>query len=321
MKTVLCFGEALVDIFTNGHHQEGPLSLPNYRQYPGGAPANAAVAIAKLGGQSQFVGQVGDDPFGHFVIDALKSYRVDTQLVTFSRQAPTALAFVITDDVGERSFAFYRNQTADVLFDRENIDEAWFDAETIVHFCSNTLTDSDIASTTEQLVITAKKSGALISFDVNLRHNLWSAGLADKEQVNRLVAHADILKFTQEELLYLSANNDKTYIQELLSKGAKLILITDGENPVHCVTKTCSVSFTPPSVTAVDTTGAGDAFIGSLLFSLSQVDNVEALLKQTSSLENLLSFSAHCGAHAVSQMGAFTAFPNFSDVESYWNPL
>ncbi len=321
MKTVLCFGEALVDIFTIGQHVDGPLTLPNYRQYPGGAPANAAVAVAKLGGQAKFIGQVGSDAFGRFLIDALQRYGVDTSLMSMTEQAKTALAFVLLDDDGERSFAFYRDKTADLLFPRDQIDRRWFNADSIVHFCSNTLTDSDMAETTEYAAIIAREAGALLSVDVNLRHNLWPQGHANIEQVNRLLSHAQILKFTREELHYLAGDDEQAYIKALLAAAAQLILITDGKQPVCYHSKHHQGIIKPPSITAVDTTGAGDAFIGSLLFSLSQIEAFDELLKQQSSLEALLFFSVQCGAHTVTRAGAFTAMPAFSDVAHYWKSL
>jgi fructokinase len=321
VKSVLCFGEALVDIFTTGHHCEGKLSLPNYRQYPGGAPANAAVAVARLGGRAKFIGQVGADPFGHFLIDALNSYGVDTSLTRQTERAQTALAFVFLDESGERSFAFYRNQTADLLLRPEHIDRQCFDDNSIMHFCSNTLTDSGIAQTTEYVVHTAGEAGTLISFDVNLRHNLWPEKKAEITAVNKLCERAHILKYTREELLYLAGGNDEAYLEILLSNKAQLILITDGEQQLRYYTKNSRGSVTPPRVAAVDSTGAGDAFIGSLLYGISRLDNLPTLLDRRESLEALLAFCTHCGAHTVSRLGVFPALPEMDDVQQYWTEL
>ena len=318
MKSVLCFGEALVDIFTTGHHVDGPLRLPNYRQYPGGAPANAAVAVARLGGKAGFIGQVGADPFGQFLIDALRSYNVDTSLVTIAESAPTALAFVLLDDAGDRSFCFYRNDTADLLFEQDQVEESWFDGGAILHFCSNTLTGTDIARATEHVVTTARNAGAIISFDVNLRHNLWPDNSAGVQQVNQLADHAHILKFTREELLYLAEGSEQGYINTLLENSCQLILVTDGEFPVSYYTRDYCGVIVPPTVTAVDTTAAGDAFIGSFLFGVSRVDELGDLLGRQKTLEALLTFCVQCGAHTVSRPGGFTALPEFGDVAQYW---
>ena len=321
MKTVLCFGEALVDIFTTGHHVEERLQLPNYRQYPGGAPANAAVAVAKLGGQAKFIGQVGGDAFGKFLIDALQSYNVDTSLMAVSDDAQTALAFVCLDHAGDRSFYFYRNKTADLLFEQDQIDTSWFDENSILHFCSNTLTDKDIANTTETIVTTATNAGSVVSFDVNLRHNLWPGKMVNIDQVNCLVDRAHILKFTREELMYLARSSEQAYLTTLLENNGRLILVTDGEHPVSYHTEDYHGTITPPTVTAVDTTAGGDAFIGSFLFGLSRMKSLDALLSQQKLLEALLSFCVQCGTYTVSRHGAFTALPEFEDVQQHWSEI
>ena len=160
------------------------LNNKNYRQYPGGAPANAAVAVAKLGGKALFAGQVGTDSFGDFLADALSQYNVDIQFLAQHQEAKTALAFVMLNKDGDRSFSFHRHQTADVLFSAEQVKDTWFKDQPIFHFCSNTLTESAIAQTTIVAVEKAKYHQSLISFDVNLRHNLWAQGHADINLVN-----------------------------------------------------------------------------------------------------------------------------------------
>ena len=168
MKRVLCFGEALIDFLNTGQQHEGDLSLNAFTQYPGGAPANAAVAVAKLGGDAAFAGQVGDDQFGHFLIDALRLY-------------------------GERSFSFRRDGTADIVMTREQVGTDWFRDQPVVHFCSNTLTDAHIADVTRYVVAQARQRGSVVSFDVNLRHKLWPADKVDAGVVNELVHAADVV--------------------------------------------------------------------------------------------------------------------------------
>ena len=194
MKPVICFGEALIDFLNTGSQEDGCLRINNYRQYPGGAPANAAVAVSKLGGKAFFAGQVGDDTFGEFLINALRTYQVDTQFVSKHPHAKTALAFVLLDEMGERSFSFHRHQTADLLFDKSQVDKNWFNESAIFHFCSNTLTEKSIAACTEYAVEQALMHGAIISFDVNLRHNLWATGKVTISVVDKLVKQAHVFK-------------------------------------------------------------------------------------------------------------------------------
>ncbi|MGB1199928.1 MAG: carbohydrate kinase family protein [Cognaticolwellia aestuarii] len=308
MKPVICFGEALIDFLNVDLATQ---DTPCYRQFPGGAPANAAVAVAKLGGQAFFAGQVGKDAFGDFLISSMRDYGVDVSFTYQHPTAPTALAFVMLDENNDRSFSFYRNNTADVIFAPSQIDHAWFNNEAIFHFCSNTLTNAGIANCTGQAIQKAKQHGALISFDVNLRHNLWPSGQADKDLVRQFVSQADVLKFSAEEFEYLADDAPEEYAQTCLANGCKLLIITDGSGAVRYFT--CNGEFIndPPQVDVVDTTGGGDGFIGALLLLLSVTNDIEASVKDQALLSNIIEFACCCGGIAVSQQGAFPAFAQF----------
>ncbi len=319
MKRVVCFGEALIDFLNTGQQREGGMSLNCFTQYPGGAPANAAVAVAKLGGNASFAGQVGDDQFGHFLMEALESYDVDTSLALIHPDAPTALAFVFLDDDGERSFSFRRDRTADITITREQVSEAWFQDEPIVHFCSNTLTDDHIADVTRYIVQRARERGAVVSFDVNLRHNLWSTGSVNAGIVNDFVRMSDIIKFSRDELDYLSAGDADSYFAACFAGGSKAALITDGPNDLEIRTSAAQATVTPPQVTAVDTTGGGDAFIGAVLYGLSSRGDIQDYLLDIHGLQRLVSSAAHCGALAVTRQGAFPSFPTLAEVADDWS--
>lgn len=315
LRQVLCFGEALIDFLHIGVQRQGPLQLPAYRQFPGGAPANAAVAVAKLGGLASFAGQVGQDAFGDFLAQALQAYGVDLSLLKRHPTAKTALAFVMLDETGDRSFSFYRDQSADVLFAPDQIGADWFDSKPILHFCSNTLTDDFITNTTTQLVLQAKAAGCLVSFDVNLRHNLWQEGTANRERVNALVWQADIVKFSRDELQYLAQGSDSEtdYLQHCLDAGCQLLLVTDGGGSIdYYRAGSAPVTVTPPKVQVVDTTAGGDAFIGGLLFSLSCLPNVS--LPQGALLHACIEFATACGAVTVTRPGAFPALPDAAEI-------
>jgi fructokinase len=323
MKRVICFGEALIDFLNTGAHVDGALDLSVFTQFPGGAPANAAVAVAKLGGQSVFAGQVGDDHFGHFLIESLETYGVSTRLTNIHPSAKTALAFVFLDDAGERSFSFYRDKSADVVFSKDLVSEDWFADDPIFHYCSNTLTDPTIADVTRYIVSMAGSqefSGqrALISFDVNLRHNLWPTGAADKALVNDLVARSHLVKYSRDEFEYLSDGNRDGYLASCFSRGVVTVLITDGADTVSVYTRDTTFTLEPPAVQAIDTTGGGDAFIGAVLFGLSQQEDPMPLLSEADNLKPLIGFAAHCGAFTVTRKGAFPALPSFDDVAHAW---
>ena len=319
MKRIVCFGEALIDFLNTGQSQEGDLLLNTFTQFPGGAPANAAVAAAKLGGNAAFAGQVGGDPFGQFLVDSLERYGVDTSLTMVHPEAPTALAFVFLDEDGERSFAFRRDKTADVVIDKSQVDAAWFADEPIFHFCSNTLTDDSIADVTRYAVAEARRHKAVVSFDVNLRHNLWRTGHADIDLVNELVHGADLVKFSREEIDYLGQGDLQTYLDNCFAGGLRAALITDGAGDMSIHTATSNATVSPPSVEVVDTTGGGDAFIGAVLFGLSRQSDPLGFLTDLAQMQRLVTSAAHCGAWAVARRGAFPAFPTFANVEKAWD--
>lgn len=310
MKSVLCFGEALIDFLSLKSIEQDKIQLPAFRQYPGGAPANAAVAVAKLGGDAKFAGQVGQDTFGDFLQSSLEGYSVDTQYLVRHREAKTALAFVSLDEQGDRSFSFYRDNSADLLFDFSQVDPDWFSDQPILHYCSNTLTTSQSADTTAQIVELASTNQSLVSFDVNLRHNLWATQEADRVLVNSLVWRSDLVKFSKEELLYLSGNNPATYIENCLNKQCQLLVVTDGGGSIEYFNRQGSGVIAPPTVQVADTTAGGDAFVGGMLFVLSLCEEPVESLSDQSIMSAILTFACSCGALAVTLPGAFPALPN-----------
>ncbi len=314
MRPVLCFGEVLIDFLNTSRKQDGDLALNSFTQYPGGAPANVAVAVARLGGESRFAGQVGADPFGEFLLNALELFGVDTTFTAIHGEAKTALAFVFLDDDGERSFSFRRDGTADVVMQPDQVVDEWFERQPIVHLCSNTLTDPSITRVTREVVTRARDRAALVSFDVNLRHNLWPTGQADPDTVNEQVMNADLVKFAREEFDFLSQGDPGAYRDQCFAARPSVLLITDGGKDLRVVTERGDIGVTPPQVKAVDTTGAGDAFIAGVLFGLSRSEDPVARMTDPEYIEELVRFAAHCGAVAVTRPGAFPSFPRLDDV-------
>lgn len=323
MPDIISFGEVLVDMLSSriGQQQDGPES---FTKYAGGAPANVAVAVARLGGKARMTGKLGDDMFGHFLRDELNKAGVDTSCLLSTREANTALAFVSLDARGERSFSFYRNPSADILFRADEFQPEWFAEAGLFHFCSNTLTAPAIAAATLAGVQMARAHGWLISFDINLRHNLWPAGAAELPAIWPLIAEADVLKMSKEELEYLCDGAPEAATLERLFAGpAQLLLITDGGNPLRILTRTRGSyheqQLTPPVVTMVDSTGAGDAFIGGLLFQLAQRQvsraDLPTFCENHPALQEAVLFAARCGGFAASRYGAFAAMPTLAELD------
>ena len=322
MLSTIAFGEALIDMLSSrvGGNSGGQEA---FTKYAGGAPANVAVAVARLGGRSFMAGKIGDDMFGHFLRDEFHAAGVDTRYLLATREANTALAFVSLDAAGERSFSFYRNPSADLLFRADEFQPQWFAEPGILHICSNTLTTPEIAAVTLAGVQMARAHGWLISFDLNLRHNLWAAGAAETAPVWRLVAEATLLKMSKEELHYMCGDaSEEATIKRLFDSPAQLLLITDGGQPLRVLVRTADGfredSLTPPAVQMVDSTGAGDAFVGGLLYQLAvadiAADGLAAFCADHDGLMQALLFAARCGGYAAAHYGAFAAMPTQADL-------
>lgn len=310
MSTIVCFGEALIDFLAAPEGGQGRV----FRQFAGGAPANAAVAVARLGGACEFVGMLGRDMFGDFLLDSLHESGVGTRYVRRTDRANTALAFVSLDDRGERSFSFYRPPAADLLFAQDDFDDACFRDLGIFHVCSNSMTDARIAETTLSGLQRARAAGALTSVDINLRPALWPEGRPVLERLWQALALADMVKLAREELEFLQqgTTSAEAVIARLL-RDARLVLVTDGGEPLRWHTRNGSGVITPPRVTTLDTTAAGDAFIGGLLCQLQKAGirtrQFDDFVGSEMLLNEALRYAAACGAFAVTRHGAFAALP------------
>ncbi|CBV43515.1 carbohydrate kinase family protein [Halomonas elongata] len=315
MHRLIAFGEALVDMLSSrlGDTHEGP---ETFTPYAGGAPANVAVACARLGLPSQFLGMLGEDYFGDFLADELAAHGVDISGVRRTREARTALAFVSRDANGERTFDFYRPPAADLLYRLDHLPAGIFGESALLHLCSNSLTEPDIAETTLAMADMARRAGCLVSVDANLRHNLWASGEADIGLVTRLLDSADLLKLSSDELDYLRADHpEDDWLAQRLAAGTKAIVITDGPGEVRLKRLETETRVAPPRVQAVDTTAGGDAFIGGLLARLAERYH-DDWHRDADLLEDALTFACRCGAHAVARPGAYSALPKRADVES-----
>lgn len=313
MKTTLCFGEALIDFHaTAPADAQAPAS---YRPHAGGAPANVAVALAKLGGKAAFVGMLGTDVFGDFLHASLENAGVDVRHVRRTGEANTALAFVSLDAHGERSFTFYRPPAADLLFGVDDFDPQAFAEAGLFHACSNSLTESGIADSTLEGMRRAHDAGALVSFDMNLRPALWPRGEDPTPRLWEALHQADVVKLSAEELDYLAGplGGEERVRKKLWQGKAGLLVVTDASAPIRWFTPQREGTLASFGVRAVDSTGAGDAFVGGLLYGLSDAqatpETLAALCNDDARRDAVLRFAAACGALAVMRTGSFDAMP------------
>ncbi|KEA62649.1 Fructokinase [Marinobacterium lacunae] len=318
MKKVISFGEALIDMLSNRVGGTAPDGPENFTAFPGGAPANVAVAVGKLGGRSYFAGKVGQDMFGDCLREAMQGAGVHTDYLLQTAEAKTALAFVSLDAHGERSFEFYRSPSADLLFRPDEFDDAWFEEPGIFHYCSNTLTEPGIRDATFAGVAKAHESGTLVSFDINLRHNLWPEGSDPLPFIWDAIGQADLLKLCTEELEFLCRDTtEDAVIERIQQAGVSLVLLTDGGNPLRYFSRELNGQLQPPKAQVVDSTAAGDAFTGGVLYALASRDIDRVQLKALNDrdiLESVLHTGMQCGAFAVTRKGAFDALPTLADL-------
>ncbi|MFT4257062.1 MAG: carbohydrate kinase [Pseudoxanthomonas sp.] len=313
--TIVCFGETLIDFLAT---PPAAGQAPTFRQFAGGAPANAAVAVARLGGRCEFVGMLAQDMFGDFLLHSLRDAGAGTRYVRRTAQANTALAFVSLDAHGERSFSFYRPPAADLLFRDADFDPACLAEAGTFHVCSNSLTDPDIAATTLSGMARARAGGALVSLDLNLRPALWPNATPLLPVLWQALEAADLVKLAREELEHLKQgrHGDDEIVARLL-RTAKLVLVTDGGAPLRWHARGGNGELAAFKVKAVDTTAAGDAFIGGLLSQLQRHDidarNFDDLLANSPELERCLRYASACGALAVTRHGAFAALPTHAE--------
>ncbi|MGH8128005.1 MAG: carbohydrate kinase family protein [Gammaproteobacteria bacterium] len=320
-QTVVCFGEVLIDFHAQAPSEPGV--PPTFVAHAGGAPANAAVAIARLGGKASFIGMLGCDMFADMLLAQLRASGVAVDHVARTDAANTALAFVSHDAHGERSFSFYRPPAADLLFREADYSPAAFADAAVFHACSNSLTEAPIAAATLDGMTRARAAGALVSFDMNLRPALWARDEDPTPRVWQALALADLVKLSAEELTFLSAgmSSEQAVIERLWQCRASLLVVTDGAGAVRWFTSNREGRLLAFRVDAVDTTAAGDAFTGGLLRGLVtagvDADGLSVLAEDGAQRDALLRFAAACGALAVTRTGSFAAMPTLAAVNSF----
>ncbi len=319
MDRVVCFGEALIDFAPVPQTYDAAPRM--FVQHAGGAPANVAVAVARLGGDAEFIGMLGADTFGDFLLKSLRDSGVGTRYVKRTHEAPTALAIVALDAQGERSFSFYRPPAADLLFRDRNFPDAAFRDTRIFHACSNSLTEEAIANTTFNTMQRARDADVLVSFDMNLRPGLWPRDSDPMPRLWRALVLADVVKLSREEFDFLigSGGGESGVLQRLWRAKCRLLVITDGARPLRWFTPAAGGTLNSFSVITVDSTAAGDAFTGGLLFSMAarsiDCESLPTFTADAQALHDTLRFAAACGAWAATQPGAFLAMPRREDVE------
>ena len=314
MKKVYTIGEALIDFIP---HEIGvPISeVVSFKKMPGGAPANVAAAVSKLGGISSFIGQVGEDSFGYFLRDTLAVNGVDVTHLIHTNEANTALAFVALKEDGERDFIFYRKPSADMLLKKEDVKRIKFSSDDILHFCSVDLIEADVKYAHEEAIRKIKEANGTVCFDPNVRTNLWDDLEAYQKVIQSFISYADILKVSDDEVSFITGEtNLEEGIKTLLSESVQLLIVTKGKDGVTFYTKDKEISVQGFNTKAIDTTGAGDSFIGAFLYQFSLME--KRISKLTAEeLADMGLFANAAAALVTTKEGAISALPSREEVE------
>ncbi|MDD4316774.1 MAG: carbohydrate kinase [Clostridia bacterium] len=294
---LFAIGEALIDFLPENS---------GYIPVVGGAPANVAACFARLGGKAYFIGKVGEDLFGKKIVEALQAAGVRTDYVTATDKANTALSFVTLDANGERHFSFYRNPSADMLLSTKDIEKITFHKDDILHFCSVDLIDMPVRYATVSAIKKVRLAGGTVSFDPNVRKSLWKDLVEYKSTILNFLPEADIVKLSEEECQFLFGDLSIEKVAEILLQTAKTVLITLGENGSRCFNRDREYTQQAFKIMCLDTTGAGDTFIGTFLRFFEQESIAAALQK-----------AAAASAIVCTKKGVFNSLPDAVALEEF----
>lgn len=307
--SVLSFGELLID-FVALEMGVTVGDASGFVKAPGGAPANVAAAVARLGYPSAFMGQVGDDPFGRHLAGVLAAENVNIDGLTFSQEARTALAFVSNTADGDRSFMFYRHPSADMLMTPADVDVAVIDACAAFHHGSITLIVEPVASALRKALDHALARQKFISYDPNLRLPLWPSAAAAKAGMLSGLEYANLLKISHEELDFLTDSDD---VAALWRDRMELICVTYGaDGAVLQLRDGSRIEHSGYAVKAMDTTGAGDAFVAAMLIGILQDRH-----NYRAKLPEILDFANAVGAMTCLGKGAIPSLPTMAQARAF----
>ncbi|KIL38886.1 hypothetical protein SD70_23660 [Gordoniibacillus kamchatkensis] len=315
-RTVVCLGELLIDFVpeTNG---QALADVPAFKRAAGGAPANVAAAVAKLGGASRFIGKVGRDAFGEHLRQTLEEAGVEAALVE-TDEARTGIAFVSLREDGERDFLFYRSPAADMLLRSEEIGDDWLNDAAVYHFGSVSLVAEPCRSATLDAARRARGLGAIVSYDPNVRLPLWPSADAARKEIMAHMPLADLVKVSEEEVEFLLGKGSLEGARELLAMGPSAIVVTLGPNGCRVITATSDIHVAGTPVAAVDTTGAGDGFVGGMLYQLASrgisAETLGDTLRDPVNCGEIFGFANRVGAITTTRRGAIPSLPTLAEV-------
>lgn len=312
MNNIFCIGELLID-FIGKDINKGLKNGSNFEKKAGGAPANVAAAAVKLGGKSTFLGQVGNDSFGRFLVETLKSVNIDTSMTKM--EGCTTLAFVAIDENGERDFEFNRGSDGEYSFD--SIDLSKISKDDIIHFGSATgFLEGELKNTYFSLLNYANENNMFISFDPNYRDALISDNMLAQfvEDSKSFTKYADFIKLSDEEIKLITNEEDlNTGVKKLHEIGAKVVAITLGAEGTLISNGEVSEVIPSIKIKQVDSTGAGDSFVGAVLKQVADIEDKKNI--SFDKWREIITYANKVGAITCTNYGAIDSMPYAKDVE------
>lgn len=318
-NVIYSIGEALID-FIPGEKGKDLKNVISFERVAGGAPANVAAVVAKLGGKSTFISKLGRDAFGDYIVDVLNSVGVNTCKILRTSKANTGLAFVSLKEDGNRDFSFFRSPSADMLLSEDDIDEDTFKGCHTLHFCSVDLIEAPVKYAHKKALEIVLKSKSIISFDPNVRLPLWNNKNQCKSTILEFLQYAHIIKISDEELEFITGYKDIKDAKEFLLKdNCKIVIYTKGGNGAEIFTKNLNIGVDGVKVNTIDTTGAGDSFIGAFLYKLLEdnitLDSIDKLNKEK--LKKYLTFANYYACNTTTKKGAIGAMATRKEIDLY----
>lgn len=312
---VVCIGELLVDIIGQ---EEGSLSdVQTFKRYAGGAAGNVAAGTSKLGLKSGFIGKVGNDPFGEFLIKTLNNYKVDTTQICRDDNRKTGLAFVSLDERKVPDYLFYRDPSASMFLSPEDIKDEYIRNAKIIYFSSISLVNEPFRSATYKAIKLAQEYDLLVSFDPNIRLSLWNSQEEARNEILNAMRSTDILKINTEELSFLFGQGDREELCKKLIRecpSLKLVTLTlgsEGALIMDSIGNSVHVNAVPVKVK--DTTGAGDTFISAILSFILKSGSIY----NQATLYKLGQYANAAAALAVTKQGVIPAMPTQDELEEF----
>jgi len=316
---IVAIGECLLDVYSEIFDDINHITMIGN---PGGAPVNVLAQAVKLGMKTAYITKLSEDPFGIFLKKQLDKVGIDTNAIIMTMAYPTTLAIVSLDSRKNRSFRFYREKTADVMLRKDEIDDDLLKDTQIFHFGSVSMTREPSRSTTFTAVSRAKGYGALISFDPNLRVPLWRNLSKAREYIIKGMLLADFVKVSDEELFFLTGNqNIEAGARELVERYMlKLLTVTLGPKGCICCVNDRIIKEPAYDVKTVDTTGAGDSFWGAALYKIiSNQKDISSYSEEE--IRDLIRFSNAAGSLTTASLGALNAMPSIESILTCMNSV